>query len=194
MRRTTASTAGAGADTMVGGDGNDTYVVDNIDDVTTEQAGGGTDTVFSSVSTTLRANVENLTLTGAAVEGFGNASTTPSPAMRRTTASTAGRAPTPWSAAPATTATIVDNVNDVTTEQAGQGTDTVFSSVSTTLRANVENLTLTGSAIEGFGNASNNTITGNAQNNRLDGLARAPTPWSAALGDDRYYQSTMPAT
>src|SRR5690606_10087978 len=55
---------GAGADTMLGGAGNDTYVVDNAGDIVTELASQGSDLVQSSVTYTLGANVENLTLTG----------------------------------------------------------------------------------------------------------------------------------
>jgi len=64
---------GAGADILRGGDGNDTYVVDRANDRVTETATGGTaDTVRSSVTLTLAANVENLLLTGTtAINGTG---------------------------------------------------------------------------------------------------------------------------
>jgi Ca2+-binding RTX toxin-like protein len=64
---------GTGADALIGGLGNDAYVVDNAGDVVTENTDEGTDTVNSSVTYTLSANVENLTLTGAiAISGTGN--------------------------------------------------------------------------------------------------------------------------
>lgn len=50
---------------MTGGIGNDAYVVDNVGDVVVEKLREGTDTIFSSVSYALSANVENMTLTGA---------------------------------------------------------------------------------------------------------------------------------
>jgi hypothetical protein len=60
---------------MTAGQGNDTYVVDNVGDVVTENAGEGTDTVRTSLSSyTLGANVENLIFTGSGnLAGTGNA-------------------------------------------------------------------------------------------------------------------------
>lgn len=66
---------GQGADRMSGGGGNDTYIVDNVRDVITEAAGGGTDTEQASVSVTLGREVEILVLTGSAnLSGIGNGS------------------------------------------------------------------------------------------------------------------------
>ena len=65
---------GTGADLMDGGQGSDIYIVDNVGDVASEAANNvGTDTVISSLSLTLGASIENLTLTGnEAVIGIGN--------------------------------------------------------------------------------------------------------------------------
>ncbi len=66
---------------------------------------------------------------------------------------------------------IVDDA-DILTELAGQGTDTVISSVTWTLATNFENLTLSGSAdIDGTGNSVNNRIIGNDGANTLSGGA-----------------------
>ena len=63
-----------GNDRMMGGKGSDTYVVDSAGDRVIEGAGHGVDTIESSVvSTSLPRFVENLTLTGKAVLGIGNA-------------------------------------------------------------------------------------------------------------------------
>ena len=58
---------------MIGGLGNDTYVVDDPLDVVTEAASAGIDGVQSALAYVLGSNVENLTLTGtSAVNGTGN--------------------------------------------------------------------------------------------------------------------------
>ena len=58
---------------MIGGLGNDTYIVDSTTDTITEAAGAGIDTVQSSVTFTLASNLDNLTLTGStAINGTGN--------------------------------------------------------------------------------------------------------------------------
>lgn len=55
---------GTGKDLLVGGNGKDIYYVDDALDSVREDATDGTDQVISSVSFTLGANVDNLTLTG----------------------------------------------------------------------------------------------------------------------------------
>lgn len=64
---------GGGRDLLIGGAGDDTYFVDNAGDRIREEANQGNDTVQSSVSYRLSANVENLVLTGGrGINGFGN--------------------------------------------------------------------------------------------------------------------------
>ncbi|MGH7487880.1 MAG: calcium-binding protein, partial [bacterium] len=64
---------GVGADTMAGGADSDFYIVDELGDQVIEGLNNGTDRVESSVSFTLGANVEHLTLTGTAdLNGTGN--------------------------------------------------------------------------------------------------------------------------
>ena len=79
---------------------------------------------------------------------------------------------------------VVDVTGDVVTEMANEGIDTVQSNVTYTLGANVENLTLTGTAaISGTGNALDNIITGNGANNTLSGGA-GNDRLDGALGSD----------
>ena len=191
---------GLGADTLIGGSGNDVYVVDNVGDVVTELSSEGTDQVRSSVTHTLSANVENLVLTGSDnIDGTGNdlANTLTGNGGNNTLTGGAGNdtldgglgndtllgglgADALDGGVGADTLVggsgddvyVVDNVVDVVTELSSEGTDEVHSSVTRTLSANVENLTLTGTEdIDGTGNNSPNVLIGNSGINLLDGRA-----------------------
>ncbi|MBL1208511.1 hypothetical protein [Geminocystis sp. GBBB08] len=170
----------SGADTLIGGNGNDTYTVDNLGDVVTETLNAGTDLVNSSVTYTLAVNVENLTLTGTTnINGIGNALANRLTGNSGNNSLNGGDGNDTLNGGVGDDTLIgslgddfyyVDNTSDVVIELASQGTDTVISTISYTLIANVENLTLNGSTnINGIGNTLNNFITGNTGNNSLNG-------------------------
>ncbi|MBC7837923.1 MAG: putative Ig domain-containing protein [Nitrospiraceae bacterium] len=168
---------GIGVDTMSGGAGDDTYVVDVAGDVVTESVNEGSDTVQSAITYTLGNNVESLTLTGTAViNGIGNAWDNVLTGNSGANVLTGG----------AGNDTYVVGTGDSIVENAGAGTDTVQSSITWTLGANLENLTLTGTAaINGIGNASNSTLAGNSGNNVLTGLGGNDTyQYSRGGGQD----------
>jgi Ca2+-binding RTX toxin-like protein len=153
---------GAGADTLIGGLGNDVYVIDDAADVSVENASEGTDTAQSSVSHTLGANVENLTLTGSdAIDGTGN---------ELGNVLTGNVAANRLAGGLGNDVYVITDAADIVVENAAEGTDRVQSSIDFTLGTNLENLTLTGSAaINGTGNELNNAITGNGGANILTG-------------------------
>ena len=174
---------GTGADRLQGGGGNDTYVVDNLQDVVEETANAGIDLVESSLSYTLVGReIEHLTLTGGlAINGTGNAF-----ANRITGNGAANRldggegADTLDGGGGADRMTggtgndvfVVDNAGDVVVELAGGGADTVRSSVSFSLDRidHVEALELLGAApVNGTGDSGDNRIVGNLGANLLSG-------------------------
>ena len=167
---------GTGADTMSGGLGNDTYVIDNAGDVVTEAASAGTDTVEIAVAYTLADNFENLTLTGAnAINGTGNNLDNILTGNDAANILNGGFGADTMTGFGGNDTYIVDNAGDVVTEAAGGGTDTVQSSLSYTLGANLEKLILTGTGdLDGTGNGLANTLTGNAAPTRST-AAPAPT-------------------
>jgi len=178
---------GAGSDTLAGGKGDDIYDVDSAGDRAQEAANEGYDRVRASVGFTLGANLEELSLTGtAAINGAGNA-------LANTITGNAGN--NLLNGAAGDDLLIGGKGNDIyyvaaagdrVVEQAGEGLDQVVAWISHQLAANVENLTLVGTAdLAGTGNALKNTIIGNAGNNVLNGGAGSDT-MAGGKGNDVY--------
>ncbi|HMS82056.1 MAG TPA: calcium-binding protein [Nitrospira sp.] len=173
---------GVGLDTMVGGTGNDMYVVDAAGDVVTELANQGTDTVQSSVTHILGANLEQLILTGtAAINGTGNTLDNMVTGNSANNILDGGEGTDTLTGGQGNDTYVVDNTADLVIELLNEGTDVVQSAISYQLPANVEHLTLTGTAsINGTGNVLNNMLTGNGAANLLSG----------GLGNDSYVVGT----
>lgn len=172
---------GTGRDVMVGGTGDDVYYADNFHDAAIENPNEGTDSVFAASNYRLRANVENLTLTGTAnYYGIGNDSDNLLVGNSGNNklfgyggndTLNGGAGVDRMFGGLGDDIYYVDSYQDHAIEYAGEGTDSVFSTANFRLGANVENLTLTGTAdIYGYGNTENNVLTGNDGNNKLFGL------------------------
>lgn len=161
-----------GQDVMAGGLGNDTYVVSHAGDRINETLSGGTDSVRSAVDFVLSENVENLTLTGTAESGTGNAlaNTLTGNAADNRLDGAAGADRLVGGLGGDTY--VVDRSSDIVAEGANAGVDTVESSASFTLSANVEHLVLTGTTYTaGTGNTLANEIVGNGGANAISGEA-----------------------
>lgn len=178
---------GVGADKMYGGVGNDTYYVDNVGDLIVENLDEGEDSVISSVSYKISANIEHLVLSGSAnINGTGSDSDDDIRGNSGNNVINGGVGADYMVGLLGNDTYYVDNAGDTVIESVGQGVDSVISTVSYSLGDNVENLTLAGSAINGAGNALNNIITGNALSNVLDGGAGNDT-LNGGVGADSVY-------
>ncbi len=208
---------GDGPDQMYGGGGNDSYIVDNIGDRAYEVANGidtgGVDTVKASLTWTLGALIENLTLTGTGNIGgtgnglnnviVGNAGANKLSGLDGGDTLKAGDGNDVLDGGNGADRLyggfgddvyIVDNTGDVIVEYVGtgnnEGTDTVNAFVTYTLSNYVENLTLKGAdAINGTGNSSNNVLTGNGAANALTGFGGNDT-LDGGAGADMLYGGT----
>jgi len=189
---------GPGTDTMKGGADDDTYMVDSASDKVIELADEGVDWVLASASYTLAANVEHLQIFGAGLTGQGNdiGNTMYGDGSLGSKLYGLGGddymiagsgkdrldggtgADTMFGGAGNDTY-LVDDEADVVREDLDfgiddGGIDLVNASASVTLAAFVENLALTGTAaIDGTGNAFDNSIKGNNAVNHLSGGAGA---------------------
>ena len=168
---------GLGLDKLFGGTGNDLYIVDDKDTIT-ELAGEGNDSVLSTISYTLSANVETLTLVGPdAITGIGGIGDNTLIGNVGNNTLDGGVGNDSLIGGDGDDTYLVDSAGDTITELAGEGIDSVRSSVTFTLGAEVENLALNGTtAINATGNGLANTLAGNTAANVLTGGA----------GDDTY--------
>ena len=183
----------------MGGTGNDTFVINSAADVL--QDFGGIDLVRSTVSKTLAPGFEKLTLFGAAaINGAGNAAANTilgnngsnrlfglggndilNGGIGHDTLD-GGLGNDRMIGGAGNDTFVVNSIRDVLADSAG--VELVKSTVSRTLAAGFEKLTLLGAAaINGTGNASANVMTGNAGNNKLARSRR-----------QRHYSSAAPAT
>jgi Ca2+-binding RTX toxin-like protein len=190
---------GAGADILNGGAGDDTYFVDVVKPTT--GSGGdvinettGNDTVKTTFSADLKSSqfvgIENLTLLGAALNATGDEEANELTGNDGANTLDGGAGADKMDGGKGNDTYIVDHTSDTVAETnnsaASGGIDTVLSSVTFGLGANIENLTLNGvGAMNGFGNELNNTITGNNSANFLDGGAGVDT-LKGNDGDDIY--------
>jgi len=162
---------GGGVDRLEGRGGDDQYIVDAAGDLIVELAGGGADSVRSTVGYVLPGEVENLTLAGGGtINGVGNAlanTLTGNGASNRLDGKggadilTGGLGHDVY---------VVDHVGDKAVEGGSSGNDTIESSVDYGLPTHFERLVLTGTAgRSGRGNSGDNSVTGNSGGNLLNG-------------------------
>jgi Ca2+-binding RTX toxin-like protein len=184
----------AGADAMAGGTGNDVYVVDDVGDGVTEVATEGIDTVRTTLSSyALGAEVERLTFSGVGTGsgdftgtgnglaniltgGAGNDTLDGGDGNDKLDGDTGADA---MAGGSGNDRYSVDDAGDAVTEAAGEGIDTVLTTLSSyTLGAEVERLTFSGTGIGsgigsgdfvGTGNALANILTGGDGNDTLSG-------------------------
>ncbi|MDF3023688.1 MAG: hypothetical protein K0R10_1049 [Alphaproteobacteria bacterium] len=170
---------GAGVDTLIGGAGNDFYVMDSSLDFIKDT--GGIDTVLTDITIDfpgyhyLLPGIENITLTGVGnvdARGGTTANVLTGNSGDNTLDGFTGNDTMIGGLGNDTF--IVGAVGDIVSELAGEGTDTVISTVTFTLSADVENLTLLNTG-NGTGNAGDNYIIGGAGANTLSGLAGEDT-------------------
>ncbi|MFK4525265.1 Ca2+-binding RTX toxin-like protein [Bradyrhizobium japonicum] len=177
-------TGGSGVDTIAAGGGNDRIIGFNGAD--TVNGGAGTDTIVLSgtsigLNTATNSQVTNVEAISAASasagvtidlhnqsEGFAITGSAFADLI------TGGGGADTLIGGLGDDTYVVANTGDSVVENAGEGTDTVQSSVTYTLATNVENLTLTGTSnINGTGNVLDNVVIGNGGNNILTGLGGA---------------------
>nr|WP_246548495.1 calcium-binding protein [Ancylobacter oerskovii] len=198
---------GGGADTMIGLTGDDSYVVDNLDDFIIEARGEGIDTAYLRVSGyVLPANVEN----GKIEDGFGEGAVEGNGLANLLTGNDArnalyggngddrlrgmggndhldgGPGFDKMIGGLGDDTYIVDDQFDVVYEAANEGTDTLWTAVSRGLDSNFENIVLFDTARNAGGNGKDNIVSGNELDNNLYGAGGSDSLYGHD-GSDRLF-------
>ncbi|MCX6969329.1 MAG: calcium-binding protein [Verrucomicrobia bacterium] len=181
---------GAGlGDTLIGGVGDDTYIISNNLDVIIEAAGDTADEVISSAASyTLADNVENLTLLAGAgdINGIGNNYDNLITGNAGNNTLDGGAGDNTLVGGLGNDTYIVASESETIIESLAEGTDEVQTTSSYTLGTNLENLRLIGSVadnLNGWGNSENNQLIGDGGDNHLFGYAGNDT-LDGGLGND----------
>jgi Ca2+-binding RTX toxin-like protein len=174
-----------GADTMTGGAGNDAYRVDSLGDKVIELSGQGRDLVFVTVDNyILGANVEDLYMAGGAIKGTGNALANDIVGTGADNILDGKAGADTMKGGLGDDKYYVDNLGDLIVEEAGWGTDTVYSRVAlSNAFDNIENYDFrkAASAVNFTGNDLQNDIWSSAYADTLAG----------GKGDDCYYLNNV---
>ena len=176
-----------GADVMVGLFGNDTYHVDHAGDRVVEAVGQGRDTILTRVGYTLQADQEIEVLSAADKDGTAALKLVGNEFGQALTGNAGdnvldgrGGADTMTGLGGEDTYS-VDEAGDRVVEAAGQGHDTVLTTISYALQAGQEIEVLSAASLTGTaalnltGNAFGQSLTGNAGSNILTGLGGSDT-------------------
>ncbi len=195
---------GAGADVLIGGLGDDTYVLRNAATRIVEAAQGGLDRVAAGVDFRLAAGLAVEALTTASSTGTAPLSLTGNALSQTITGNaganylnTGGGAADVLRGLGGDDTYRIHNARDAILEAAGQGTDRVLASVDYRLGAGVSVEILATSSRAGTaaialtGNELGQTVYGNAGANRLDGRGGLDTLVGGA-GADQFVFSTAP--
>ena len=188
------SVTGIGDDTLMGGAGDDMYVVRGAGDSIWEVAGDGFDTIRTDLASfKLPGHVESLFYTGS-----GSFSAQGSTAGDLITSGAGNDTLDGWIGADTMKGGngddryYVDNAGDVVSEWVNGGWDVVYSGISYALPDNVDEVVLLGAGnTAATGNALNNRLVGNAGANALEGGGS----WSGdtlvgGAGNDTYIVSS----
>ena len=175
-------------DTLQGGQGDDTYVIVDSEDVIVELANEGRDTVIANLEGfQTPVNIEVLVLGEGIVTAVGSGQGEIVQGNSLANYLVSGNGNDILEGRGGNDTYVVNNSGDSVVEGQNEGLDQVVSSVSYTLIDNIENLKLTGATnISGTGNNQANVIVGGTGNNDLNGGGGADSLMGGA-GDDTLF-------